>query len=407
MNNRKKMVAAIVCGIAMMGLAYLCLHYIMEYNAKHLQPQTECDITTDCNGNEEMEEVEDSLTLDIEMRDAEGCFTHEKPIDLSDIVDCGDNISIVGRDTDAEQAKAKRAPRYITAVVDGKQAHPFLAHAKDYYNGHAIIQDLETALGDWMVGKRDGESPELKNRTLRSISSVNVSILKDMRMRKQALELREGVAHLVKLDEGQREKYTEEVLSKRTEALYMSLDEIIDTKDMADSISWIAVQRKATLTVKSVYDECKSKDETEQMDAALHALNECKDFDEQCALLLLMTRYGEDIIGYDECIMTIAERMMQSGKYSPLLYNVWMVWRSIYQIYNCGMSVYSNIPNEVYNEYRKLCFLSCLHHLNQSPNDKIALTQVVLLATKSNVLRYSESVIGNSVALDYMEYFNI
>lgn len=350
------------------------------------------------------EDVKDAVAIDIEMNEVEAYFLHEKPIDLSDVVSGGDMVSIVGRDTEEDLIRAKNISRYITSNPNRKASHGFLSIAEDYYNGYAIIHEVESKLGDWMVSIADGETVELNNETLHKISLINVNVLKDSHIRKQSQNLKDGAVQLVNIAEAKREKHIDEVLNKRKEALRKVLDDKINIQNMADSILWSAVQRRATAMAKEVCQQYKTEDKSKKMDAALYALNECNNFDEQCALLLMVAR-NEEFIGNDECVLIIAERLMRSGHYSPLLYHVWTAWRSIYQFYNCGMSVYSEIPNEVYNEYRKICYLACLHCLRQLPKDKIALTQAVLLAGKSDILRYGEFAIGNSAIMDYIENF--
>ena len=59
-------------------------------------------------------------------------------------------------------------------------------------------------------------------------------------------------------------------------------------------------------------------------------------------------------------IVAVAEKLMSSGKYNPCLNNIWIIWRCLYQYSYEGISRHSSIPNSIYNDMRKKCYLTSL-----------------------------------------------
>ena len=122
------------------------------------------------------------------------------------------------------------------------------------------------------------------------------------------------------------------------------------------------------------------------------------DFDTQCSLLLLWADH-EDLMRAPEWWTTAAIRVLQSGHYSPLLFDIWQRWRAMYQYLYNGSSTWSDIPNNYYNTIRLQCFLTCLNYIKSHPDDIMAMNCASLLAGTDNIQRFGFAL-GNSAIID-------
>jgi hypothetical protein len=105
---------------------------------------------------------------------------------------------------------------------------------------------------------------------------------------------------------------------------------------------------------------------------------------------------GKDSTGeeYIETLMSIVD----SNTYSPILYESFHKWRTQYQIYNHGLSNYSDIPNKYYNQKRYRLAQVISEHIKHHPDDLWAKAQLNYLVGLHNILRGGE--MGNYVLLD-------
>lgn len=98
------------------------------------------------------------------------------------------------------------------------------------------------------------------------------------------------------------------------------------------------------------------------------------------------------------------EKLMESGKYSRYLHEVWRTWRCLKQV---GLSPSRDgmIPNLEYNKMRYRCLDAILKQIAKNPKDIYAINDFCFLATYDNITRYSEFVFGNSAPLEQMTLF--
>lgn len=135
-------------------------------------------------------------------------------------------------------------------------------------------------------------------------------------------------------------------------------------------------------------------------------LNET-DFEKKCiyAREFAYANY-RSYLGNDKDLVTIIDPLLKKGEYSPLLYELWLMWRSTLQ-----MIVFSSASNDApmynlfYNNMRNNVAKSILTHLKSYPDDKLAFKVFMKLAHTHNIVRNSSCPIGNNALLDEMNLY--
>ena len=98
---------------------------------------------------------------------------------------------------------------------------------------------------------------------------------------------------------------------------------------------------------------------------------EATDFDERCILACEMACCGQEN-GID-----YLGELIEAGQYSKYLLEVWVDWRLYAQQGVFGISTYSEIPDNLYDNARLLVAKDYARHINENPDDKLA--KVLLL----------------------------
>ncbi len=130
------------------------------------------------------------------------------------------------------------------------------------------------------------------------------------------------------------------------------------------------------------------------------------DFQRQCVLAreLAYANYQSSERD-DKQVVAVLDRLLRSGKYSPLLGELWRMWRCIIQreILGCGGDD-SAMYNLFYNEMKNRLALVYIAQITKY-DDKLAYKEFLRLANENNIVRNSEFLCGNNVNSDYMELF--
>ena len=135
-----------------------------------------------------------------------------------------------------------------------------------------------------------------------------------------------------------------------------------------------------------------------------------KDFDARCIYAIeLAHAYEADMDSWSEDdyrnpAIPIMESLMKEQKYSIYLNELWLKWRTLYQDSE-GASKDSEIPNHLYNEYRKTCIWSTLTYIKEHPNDMLAINNYLVMAFEENILREGVYSYGNQYILDKYKLF--
>jgi hypothetical protein len=248
-----------------------------------------------------------------------------------------------------------------------------------------------------MPGRELAEKAEV----VKSIQKIDVGFINNEELRKEAQRYKDNLIKLLQLPE---DEWTEEdgyymdyvvsfseAVEKHAYKFYTNEEAFVDSLD--------SVMTEIQGLTQEPFAEYTKADEDKRLEVMLRNMNRCKNFDEQCSLLLNWANtpdFGDE----NEWIIAVAERLMKSGKYSPVLHKVWLVWRCLGQTYYWGSSRDSAIPNKLYNEMRKRCFLTCLKYIEAHPDDVFAMNCAAALAGRANTLRFGRFSFGNDAVAD-------
>lgn len=160
----------------------------------------------------------------------------------------------------------------------------------------------------------------------------------------------------------------------------------------------------------SNYQEIHSKALTDTVSFRAELLNMVRtetDFQKKCVLAreLAYANYHSPERN-DKQIVSVLDNLLKSNKYSPLLGELWRMWRCMLQI-----NIFSSRSNDsamynlFYNQMRNRVALVYIAHLKTHYHDKLAFKEFARLTTTYNIVRNSECMFGNNGNLEDMELF--
>ena len=286
-----------------------------------------------------------------------------------------------------------RVPEY----VHSKQ--PFLANAEDFYNSCSFAWNIYSNFEVWYRGHtadllRDDADVR------KSIQGVSVNFIHDKDVRKAAQNLKDSVLLLIATSPEQWEEdvdvmdrvisYGDVIESKAykfyedEEAFVQSLDSI---HEIAEGMAMDKFQRYLNAS------------EDDQLKVILGELAACQSFDEQCSLWRNWANCDKSVIE-NEWLVGVGMALMKSGNYSPILNRIWVTWRALCQTMFFGMSRDSAIPNHFYNEFRKMCYVSCLKRIADHPDDVFAMNCAAAIGGRTNLNRFGQNYFGNETMIE-------
>ena len=128
-------------------------------------------------------------------------------------------------------------------------------------------------------------------------------------------------------------------------------------------------------------DETPANDLTILGNKLKHRYIEESDFDVRCILALEIGCCGDpDAIDY-------LGELIEDGRYSKYLLEVWLSWRLLAQSEVFGISTFSEIPDNLYDNARLLVAKSFLRHIDEQPNDNLAKLLLLNLTFAENIHR--------------------
>ena len=139
--------------------------------------------------------------------------------------------------------------------------------------------------------------------------------------------------------------------------------------------------------------------EDDQLKVILGELAACQNFDEQCSLWRNWANCDKSVIE-NEWLVGVGMALMKSGNYSPILNRIWVTWRALCQTMFFGMSRDSTIPNPFYNEFRKICYVSCLKRIADYPDDVFAMNCAAAIGGRTNLNRFGQNYFGNETMIE-------
>lgn len=286
-----------------------------------------------------------------------------------------------------------RVPEY----TDSKQ--PFLANAEDFYNSCALSWNVWSNYEVWYRG-HTADLLRYDVEVKRSIEAVSVNIIKDKEVRKAAQDFKDSIIKLMKTEP---DKWDEDTAPMD---LLISFGDVVESKAYKfynDEETFVAsldsVMDIAEGMVLDKFQHYLDASEDDQIQVMLGELATCRNFDEQCSLWRNWANCDKSGID-DEWLLAVGCALMESGNYSPILHRIWITWRAINQGLYFGSSRDSSIPNQYYNEYRKMCYVSCLKRIEKHPEDVYAMNCAAAIGGRTNMNRFGQNYFGNEAMIE-------
>lgn len=109
----------------------------------------------------------------------------------------------------------------------------------------------------------------------------------------------------------------------------------------------------------------------------------------------------------DKELVAIIDPILRSNEYSPLLYDLWLMWRTALQKNILGSpSNDGAMYNLFYNDMRNQIAVRYIKHLKVHPYDQVAFNKFATLAMEYNITRNSPCYFGNNSMLDEMSLYD-
>ena len=153
--------------------------------------------------------------------------------------------------------------------------------------------------------------------------------------------------------------------------------------------------------------EKRVQDDSVHQAVLIKHLKEDKNINRRC-LYALEYAYSSSEGPYFHKAVPYLVEVMLAGQYSPYMADVWRTWRAMMSTH-MGMSRDSHIPNVKYNQLRKICAMTVLKHIEQHPDDMLAVNTFLTLTYTVNINRFGSFMFGNESmneqAMMFPEYF--
>ena len=342
-------------------------------------------------------------------RQTDAVFSHETPVDLSDVLalyekslkqDGDSNVSPesvedcyegMGYELFNDTSFVLKVPQYADSE------HPFLKGAEDLYNSCALAFNL---MSNIELVERD---LVFAGKVEESFKKIGVNFLNDGELKERAQVYEDSLFIVMQKPNeecGEDDNYMTPLtrfmndIESHAYRFYAHEDTFVETLDSVSTVMKKMTEKQFT-TYKTAREDIRVR-------IMLKQLCKCKNFDEQCSLWLNWADSQESLTE-DEWVLMVAERLMQSGKYNPLLGEIWIDWRCLLQSGYFGASRDSEIPNQIYNKMRKTCYLTCLKRIEIWPNDMMAMNSAAVLAGRVNILRVGRFMFGNDAVVELYE----
>ena len=121
-----------------------------------------------------------------------------------------------------------------------------------------------------------------------------------------------------------------------------------------------------------------------------------KDFDARCIYAIELGCYDfQDAVDY-------LGELIEDGRYSKYLFEVWLSWRLRAQSAAFGISTWSEIPDNLYDNARLLVAKAYLKHIAEEPSDNLAKLLLLNLTYTENLHRSGGYYGNESLAADLL-----
>lgn len=345
-----------------------------------------------------------------------GYFEHGDAVSLKDVIDIYDKYASAKEDsTDFDLFAAfygqDAADSVLKIEIVGDTAfalqlpeyaasrHPFLCNAEVFYNSCLLAFNVWSNHELWLRGC-DGFELAKEKDVVAGIKAMSEDCIRDKELRQAAKIYKDSIVIMMKRTPekwGEDEHSMDLLIAFCNKIEAKSYRYFTDEEMFVDSLN--AMTKELTDATKPTLERYRKTEAGKRVGMMLHSLNECSTFDEQCSLFLNWADSPE-AEQEDEWIVAVAEKLANSGKYNPCLYDIWIIWRCLYQYCYGGISRDSSIPNSIYNDMRRKCYLTCLKRIEKHPNDVFAMNCAIAIGGRVNINRFGENMIGNEAVIE-------
>ena len=286
-----------------------------------------------------------------------------------------------------------RVPKY----ANSKQ--PFLANAEEFYNSCSIGWNLYSNFEVWYRGNTK-DILRYDDEVRQAIKNVSVNIIRDEEVRKAAQCLKDSLLLLMatKPDDWPEDVDAMDLVASYGEVIVSKAYKFYDDEDTFIT-SQDSVTDVAEGLVMDRFLHYLDASEEDQLGVILGEIAVCSNFDEQCSLWRNWANCNKSAVEND-WLVGVGMALMKSGNYSPVLHRIWVTWRALCQSMFFGASRDSSIPNNFYNEFRKMCYVSCLKRIEEHPNDVYAMNCAAALGGRTNMNRFGQNYFGNEAMIE-------
>lgn len=259
---------------------------------------------------------------------------------------------------------------------------------------NTIAYDVSTA-------ERYLEEPDFGLSQADALDSVNLSGIKDPAIRDALLTTSRDAAQWIRKGKRPNEQDIESV-----HIFYETYNKFCDAfleNHMTD-------EKFNPSTIVPEYPELHAKalmDTLEFRSTLLQMVLKESDFQKACVLAREFAYANrKNPSGNDKELVAVIDKLLCANRYSPLLGELWLMWRTALQTNIFGSrSNDGAMYNLFYNQMKNRIALQYIAHLKTHPQDRVAFNLFAKLAMEYNITRNSNCIFGNNANLDDMELY--
>lgn len=235
-----------------------------------------------------------------------------------------------------------------------------------------------------------------------ALDSINLSGIHNEKIRYALLACSQNAGHWIKKGKYPNEQENQEIgdfYNTYDEILIPFIDNHISDEDFDPNN---VIENYRTIHKQAINDTLSFRYEL------LKLVRAEQDFQKQCVLAREFAYANfKSKERNDKELVAIIDPILRSNEYSPLLYDLWLMWRTALQKDILGSpSNDGAMYNLFYNDMRNRIAVRFITHLKNNPFDKIAFNKFASLAMEYNITRNSPCYFGNNSILDEMSLYD-
>lgn len=301
--------------------------------------------------------------------------------------------------------------RADSVSVDFKQFEnskvPLVKNFGDIYNSCLMVHGITSNMELWARLKNGEPGESVPSDMNDEIKKFDTNVIKDPELRTCISRFKQQVAELTSTEQiSHIDK--DSLMNNYLDSVYKGIGKKLDEVDKSihkDKKAVEAYENKVTALKEAsnkALDRYNKADSASRLKVILTDLNNCKTLDEQCSLWLAWAQ-SEKSRNEEQWYNYVAYKILTSGKCSGFTQIMWLVWRAETQMMYYGLSSYSYIPNQFYNNIRKQCFIATLEYIEKHPDDVMTMENAYCFAGEYNLSRFG-AFTGNEAIILLAQY---